>query len=115
LRTVYTQAINAILLNEVTDPRTVSGDDGRILSVDIWESYFGVAKPAILNAGQVIPVNGAVRMILRLGKRRSLGTTMRQRTIGVTCSLNMYVEKSGVMDVAITLLATISTIKYLVK
>jgi len=36
------------------------------LSVDIWERNSSVAEPTILNAGQVIPVYGTVRMILGL-------------------------------------------------
>ena len=81
------------------------------MGVEIWERNSSVAEPTILNAGQVVPVYGTVRVIL--GLNRTCHQTSRLKEGLVTGSLNIYDEKLVLTDVAITLFATISTIKYL--
>jgi hypothetical protein len=79
-RTIYTQTIDAILLDKTTDPRAISRDNGRILSVDIWERNYFVAEPTILNASKVIPVDGTVRMILGLERTCHQTPQARKKT-----------------------------------
>lgn len=54
-------------------------------------------------------------MVLRLGVNDSVIDVCSTQKSNFTCSLNIYVDKSGVIDVAITSLTTTSIIKYLEK
>ena len=64
--TVDAEAVDVELADEGLDPVRVRGDDGRVLGVDIGERDVQVSEPAVLLAGRVAPVNGAVRVVLRL-------------------------------------------------
>jgi hypothetical protein len=66
--TVYTQTVDAIFLDKITDPRAVTRYNSRILSIEVWERNNCVTEPTILNAGKVIPVDGAVGVILGLDR-----------------------------------------------
>lgn len=69
--TINSETIKIIGANEVLNPAAVCRNDCGILSVQVWECDVGITKPAVLLAGDVAPINWAIRVILRLGKRKS--------------------------------------------
>ena len=64
--TVDAEAVDVELADERLDPVLVCGHDVGVLSLHVWEGDVGIAEPADLLAGGVAPVNGAIRVILRL-------------------------------------------------
>ena len=63
---IDTQTVDVVRLDKILDPRLITGDDVWELGVYVGKRDFGVAEPAVLLAGRVAPVNGAVRVVLRL-------------------------------------------------
>ena len=64
--TINTQAVDVELADERLDPALIRGDDVRVLGVDVGKGDVQVAEPAVLLAGRVPPLDGAIRVVLRL-------------------------------------------------
>lgn len=111
LSSINPKAINVVGLDQRLDPGAIARNDGGILRVKIGQGDLRIAEPAVLLAGDVAVVNWAIRMILGLDGYENISHCKSHGER--TCSLNMYVDKSGVREVDITLLTTTSTIKYL--
>ncbi len=65
-RTINTEPVKFISAHEILDPVAVGRNNGWVLSIDIWQGNLGVAKPAVLLARDVTPIDCAVRVKLRL-------------------------------------------------
>lgn len=61
---VNSQTVDSELLYEGTDPSVVCADDSGVFGVDVGKSDFGITEPALLDAGVVAVVDGAVVVIL---------------------------------------------------
>lgn len=66
LGSINTQTVNVVGLDEVFDPRVVASNDVGELSVNIRKRDLRVTKPAVLFAGDVAEVDGAVRVVVGL-------------------------------------------------
>lgn len=112
--TINTQTVDVELLNESLDPCGVCSNNRRVLGVDIGQGHLGVAKPAVLFTGRVAPLDGAVRVVLRLLRRSfDLNFCHGWKVAGRTLSWNMYVDRSGSVSKAMTLFTTTSTMRNL--
>ena len=69
--TINTQTIDPVLLNKRLNPFSIGRYHHWVLGVHVRQRDLGVAKPTFLNARDVVPIHGTIRVILRLVKRFS--------------------------------------------
>ena len=65
--TINTQTINIVRLNELLDPAVEGRSNLGILGLDVRKRDNRIAKPAVLLARGVTPVDRTIRVVLRLG------------------------------------------------
>ena len=87
---INTKTIDVVSLDQRLDPLGVARYNGGILSVNVRKWNLVVSEPAVLLAGVVAPLDGTVRVVLRL--HGQLAERGRRPAHGLAASLKKYCE-----------------------